>query len=110
MQERLLSRRILHFGAEMIYWECRRRSASEFNPQGHTYKSYPEDFEDWYVPEIKEKRTRQDIERGEKEGRGISWAAAESVRQRPPPVTIDPDAEMASFSSRTGEGQHRRGF
>ncbi|KAJ3563321.1 hypothetical protein NPX13_g8244 [Xylaria arbuscula] len=110
MQERLLSRRILHFGAEMIYWECRRRSASEFNPHGYTYKSYPEDFEDWYVPNVGEFNTRRDIERGEREGRGVSWAGEESVRQRPPPVMTDPDTEAASFSARNGEWQRRRGF
>jgi hypothetical protein len=27
LQERLLSRRILHFGAEMLYWECCHRAA-----------------------------------------------------------------------------------
>ncbi len=39
-QERLLSRHILHFGSEMIYWECqcRQRSASELNANGYTYK------------------------------------------------------------------------
>ncbi|KAI0521308.1 heterokaryon incompatibility protein-domain-containing protein [Xylaria bambusicola] len=110
MQERLLSRRILHFGAEMIYWECRRRSASEFNPHGYMYKLYPEDFRDWYVPEIKTSKTRREIEQGEREGRGVSWASSESVRRRPPPVLIDPDNATVSSSAQNGVWQRKRGF
>ena len=34
-QERVLSGRILHFGRDMLYWECHRRSASELNPLGY---------------------------------------------------------------------------
>lgn len=45
-QERLLSSRILHFGAEVLYWECHQRSASELNPDGYIYNSSPEDFSD----------------------------------------------------------------
>lgn len=52
MQERLLSRRILHFGADMIFWECCLRSASELNPHGYTYKRFPDDFEDNYTPDL----------------------------------------------------------
>ncbi|PQE11538.1 heterokaryon incompatibility protein [Rutstroemia sp. NJR-2017a BVV2] len=44
LQERLLSRRILHFGAEQLYWECCQRAASELNATGYIYKSYPRDF------------------------------------------------------------------
>src|SRR6266542_1322775 len=44
LQERLLSRRILHFGAEMIYWECCHRAASELNATGYVYQSYPREF------------------------------------------------------------------
>ncbi|KAJ8127380.1 hypothetical protein O1611_g6257 [Lasiodiplodia mahajangana] len=48
IQERLLSRRILHFGADMMLWECCGRSASELNPHGYTYKKFSEDFSDYY--------------------------------------------------------------
>ncbi|KAF4615880.1 hypothetical protein G7Y89_g15235 [Cudoniella acicularis] len=44
LQERLLSRRILHFGAELLYWECCQRAASETNATGYVYKSYPREF------------------------------------------------------------------
>lgn len=40
VQERLLSPRILHFGAEMLYWECRCRSASEISPHGYVYRKH----------------------------------------------------------------------
>ncbi|KAI0412245.1 heterokaryon incompatibility protein-domain-containing protein [Xylaria grammica] len=111
MQERLLSRRILHFGAEMIYWECCGRSASELNPHGYTYKAYPEDFGDWYMPQIPGRmENRQDVERAEREGRGFSWASSEAVRRRPPPVMTDPDNEAAALSTQAGVWQRRRGF
>ncbi|RWA11050.1 hypothetical protein EKO27_g4046 [Xylaria grammica] len=111
MQERLLSRRILHFGAEMIYWECCGRSASELNPHGYTYKAYPEDFGDWYMPQIPGRmEDRRDVERAEREGRGFSWANSEAVRRRPPPVMTDPDNEAAALSTQAGVWQRRRGF
>ncbi|KAK5633014.1 hypothetical protein RRF57_008728 [Xylaria bambusicola] len=110
MQERLLSRRILHFGAEMIYWECCRHSASEFNHHGYIYKLYPEYFEDWYVPEIQKRTTCEEVEQGEREGRGFSWASSESVRRRPPPVLIGPDNETASSNAQAGVWQRKRGF
>ncbi|KAF4991919.1 hypothetical protein FDECE_13861 [Fusarium decemcellulare] len=50
LQERLLSRRILHFGERMIYWECAVRSASELNPFGFVYKKYPGDFYGNFIP------------------------------------------------------------
>jgi hypothetical protein len=34
LQERLLSPRVLHFGASQLYWECEELSASEAYPQG----------------------------------------------------------------------------
>ncbi|KAF1955419.1 hypothetical protein CC80DRAFT_493300 [Byssothecium circinans] len=34
LQERLLCRRLLHFGAEQLYWECNSLKASETFPQG----------------------------------------------------------------------------
>ncbi|KAK3689147.1 heterokaryon incompatibility protein-domain-containing protein [Podospora appendiculata] len=39
-QERLLSPRILHFGASQVFWECCRASASEVYPDG-----FPENVE-----------------------------------------------------------------
>lgn len=33
LQERLLSRRILHFGERQISWECREKNAAEFYPE-----------------------------------------------------------------------------
>lgn len=107
-QERLLSRRILHFGAEMIYWECSRRSASELNPNGYVYKRYPDDFKDNYVPDLSSHiSTRADVERAERENSGFSWAGAEAMRLRPPPVDLDPDTEQTA-----GEAawQRHRGF
>ncbi|KAI1346471.1 HET-domain-containing protein [Xylaria sp. FL0043] len=110
-QERLLSRRILHFGAEMIYWECSGRSASEFNPHGYIYKSYPEDFSDWYAPSLGNIETRRDVERAERENRGFSWASSESVRRRPPPaVVVDPDSDAGTPTTKAGVWQRRRGF
>ncbi|KAI1342283.1 heterokaryon incompatibility protein-domain-containing protein [Xylariaceae sp. FL0016] len=107
MQERLLSRRILHFGAEMMYWECRCRSASELNPQGYTYKEYPEDFKDWYAPNTDgQDATRRGVEQAEREGRGFTWMSEEMVRRRPPPVMIDPDMMLESQAI----WQRKRGF
>ncbi|RMZ79554.1 hypothetical protein DV737_g3354, partial [Chaetothyriales sp. CBS 132003] len=34
LQERLLSHRILHFGAQQVFWECRERLACETFPRG----------------------------------------------------------------------------
>ncbi|KAI1131366.1 heterokaryon incompatibility protein-domain-containing protein [Nemania abortiva] len=92
MQERLLSRRILHFGAGMIFWECCSRSASELNPHGYTYKKISEDFSDYYGPDLDSYlSTRADLRRAELQGRGISWATVEMVRRRPPPAMFDAD-------------------
>ncbi|KAH7135647.1 heterokaryon incompatibility protein-domain-containing protein [Dendryphion nanum] len=33
LQERLLSPRVLHFGAQQVFWECWQQHASEINPQ-----------------------------------------------------------------------------
>ncbi|KAI0426823.1 heterokaryon incompatibility protein-domain-containing protein [Xylaria sp. FL1042] len=108
-QERLLSRRVLHFGAEMIYWECCGRSASEFNHHGYRYKSYPEDFADWYTPDLGNMETREDVEKGEREGRGFSWASSESIRRRPPPpVMVDPDNDASFLSTQAKMWQRRR--
>lgn len=107
MQERLLSRRILHFGASMIYWECCGRSASELNPLGYTYKTFPEDFEDNYFPDLRSRiATRGDLQKAEREGNGISWATVEEVRRRPPPVMLDPDAPPSTQAV----WQRKRGF
>ena len=45
-QERLLSSRILHFGPEMLYWECRLRSASEIYRNGFIFKSFETEYSD----------------------------------------------------------------
>lgn len=50
LQERLLSRRILHFGSTMLYWECGQRAASEMNTNGFVYKQFPTDFYRNFIP------------------------------------------------------------
>lgn len=40
LQERAMSRRILHFAKHCVYWECQELKASEFRPSG------PEDEND----------------------------------------------------------------
>lgn len=111
-QERLFSRRILHFGTEMIYWECCRRSASELAPNGYVYKRYPGDFSDKYFPDLGTGiNTRADLEAAEKAGRGFLWGAAEAVRLRPPPVDLDPDDRKSQMlSSRQTTWQRKKGF
>ena len=37
VQERLLSRRVLHFGAQQVYWECHELDACEAYPRGFPY-------------------------------------------------------------------------
>ena len=106
LQERLLSRRILHFGAEMMYWECQHRSASEISPRGYIYKKYPDDFEDNYVPKLRNIIFRTDLQRAQKQGRGMIWAGKEGVRTRPPPPTFEPDDPASSHTI----WQRRRGF
>ncbi|EFX01460.1 WD repeat protein [Grosmannia clavigera kw1407] len=98
MQERLLSRRILHFGADMLYWECGCRSASELNHHGYTYKRYPEDFRDHYAPDMSPQNieTRRDLYIAEREGRGLRWHDKEAVRRRPPPPMLHPDSPPSS--------------
>ncbi|KAF4333012.1 heterokaryon incompatibility, partial [Fusarium beomiforme] len=72
LQERLLLRHILHVGAEMIYWECCLRSASELNPSGHEYKKCTHDFKDNYFPNIAVYiKTRTEVELAHREGRGF---------------------------------------
>jgi hypothetical protein len=97
MQERLLSRRILHFGSDMIYWECCIRSASELRPHGYIYNKFTDDFEDNYFPNLGETvSTRGKQRAADRKGRGISWAGDQAVRPRPPPVMIDPDYPVGS--------------
>lgn len=50
LQERLLSRRILHFGADMIYWERSLLSASEICPAGFVYKKHPDEYYGHFLP------------------------------------------------------------
>ncbi|KAJ4983552.1 hypothetical protein SVAN01_10968 [Stagonosporopsis vannaccii] len=51
MQERQLSRRIVHFSSEMLYWECHELFANEINPEG----LLPEesDFRSWETTNFK---------------------------------------------------------
>ncbi|KAH7363692.1 heterokaryon incompatibility protein-domain-containing protein [Pyrenochaeta sp. MPI-SDFR-AT-0127] len=105
-QERVLSRRILHFGAEMVYWECCERSASELNHHGYVYKSFPEDFKDNYFPDISHLITRAQQIEAERQNRGIGHATQEMERLRPPPVEFDPDDPPASRTI----WQRKRGF
>ncbi|KAM5357297.1 hypothetical protein ACJZ2D_016408 [Fusarium nematophilum] len=90
-QERILSRRILHFGERIINWECRQRSASEVSPDGYVYKKYPDDFRDHYAPKVTGVETRDQLMEAEREVRGLTWAGDEGVRRRPPPPKDDPD-------------------
>ncbi|KAK5652036.1 hypothetical protein OQA88_10939 [Cercophora sp. LCS_1] len=106
MQERLLSRRVLHFGEDLLFWECCGRAASELNPQGYTYKR-PRDFKDNYSPDLSGYiNNRGTMREAELQGRGISWAGDESINRRPPPVMVDPDAPRGSDEV----WQRKRGF
>lgn len=108
-QERLFSRRILHFGAEMIYWECCRRSASELTPNGYVFKKYPDDFQDIYIPDIEPfLNTHAEIEDTERPGRGLSWAGAETLRLRPPPVDLDPENHDLNMLPSSQKMWHRK--
>ncbi|KAH8895969.1 HET-domain-containing protein [Thozetella sp. PMI_491] len=84
LQERLLSRRILHFGAEMMYWECCQRAASELNPTGYIYKLYPQEYYGNYVP------VQTDTDPRERE-RVEGWSRTALIRRRTPPPDFDPD-------------------
>ena len=107
MQERLLSRGILHFAADMLHWECGLRSASELGPHGYTYKVSPEHFKDNYMPELKSYVLAWDeMQEAEHAGRGLSWETREQVRRRPVSVMIDPDAPPGSQAL----WQQKRGF
>jgi hypothetical protein len=98
LQERLLSRRILHFGAEMIYWECHQRAASELNPNGYTYKSLTGDFEETCRHNIEgvnsfEDAMAVDLVPAEfvARSRSLDWANLRALRSGPPPTILDPD-------------------
>lgn len=60
-QERLLSKRILHFG---LYWECHKRSASELNVNGYVYKNYPDNQKTQKNPEQEDKISQKGAEMG----------------------------------------------
>lgn len=96
MQERLLSRRILHFGASMILWECCGRAASELRPHGYTYKELTKVFDNSYANSSINKKTRADQRRAQFVGWGIRWVASELIIRRPPPVVLDPDLPLSS--------------
>ncbi|RSL88365.1 hypothetical protein CEP52_015237 [Fusarium oligoseptatum] len=93
-QERLLSPRILHFGARMLYWECWQRSASEVFPHGYVYKRYPDDFVDDYAPRITWISSREQLEEAERDGQGLYWSYQRGILDRPPAPADDPDAEL----------------
>ncbi|KAI1780759.1 HET-domain-containing protein [Hypoxylon cercidicola] len=90
-QERVLSPRIVHFGHNMVFWECWQRSASEISPAGYVYKRYPDDFKDNYTPRVVGVYNREELEQAENENRGVRRAYEEGILNRPPPPTRDPD-------------------
>lgn len=53
LQERILSRRILHFGAEQIYFECQRHSLAEDGSQQYATGQLKQSFDlrDYHGPE-----------------------------------------------------------
>lgn len=44
-QERLLSRRVLHMGKQLVHWECYECSASEVDPNGTNYGNLRDIFQ-----------------------------------------------------------------
>ncbi|KAK0611629.1 heterokaryon incompatibility protein-domain-containing protein [Immersiella caudata] len=106
MQERLLSRRLLHFGADIMFWECCGRAASELNSQGYTYKCAV-DFKDIYASDLSGYAENQGATReSELDGERLSWGGEGYITRRPPPAMIDPDAPRGSEEA----GQLKRGF
>lgn len=86
VQERLLSPRILHFGAEMLYWECRCRSASELAPNGYVYTMYYE-FEGDGRPESRGVAPSPDSQIA----RMTDMIGRDRIGYGPPPPAADPD-------------------
>lgn len=91
VQERLLSPRILHFGAEMLYWECRCRSASELAPNGYVFTTYYDSKGDGpQESSVTSLRTNTQI--AETTDRQLTaLVGREKVVQRLPPPAVDPD-------------------
>jgi hypothetical protein len=114
LQERLLSRRILHFGAEMIYWECHQRAASELNPNGYTYKPI-DNFQQLYQRNVEGVNSFEDamalgwtfaesgasaesVRHAELMARARDWAKLSMFHHGPPPTILDPDDPPTSNS------------
>ncbi|KAJ8133260.1 hypothetical protein O1611_g364 [Lasiodiplodia mahajangana] len=99
LQERLLSHRILHFGADMMYWECAQRSASELNPAGYVYKRYPDELYGNFIPAP----TPVDIE--EPVNAFNKWTRTELVRRRLPAPDLEGEAQpMLNKTSKHNAG------
>ena len=91
VQERLLSPRILHFGAEMLYWECRCRSASELAPNGYVYGTYYDSEGDNPIGSSGTSYPTN-IQIAEMIDRQLAaLMGKETIKYRPPPPAADPD-------------------
>ncbi len=101
LQERLLSRRILHFGAEMLYWECCLRSASELCPTGYVYKKHPQEFYgDFLPPPIQVEIDGSDLEPED------TWKRFRLIQRRLP----QPDLDLFGSQGPSGVWQTRQAF
>ncbi|KAF5007405.1 hypothetical protein FDECE_6253 [Fusarium decemcellulare] len=60
MQERFMSPRALHFGAQQLFWECREKDAAEVNPDGLYVYSPISRFKSQYV-DIRDRPTEIDL-------------------------------------------------
>jgi hypothetical protein len=101
LQERLLSRRILHFGAEMLYWECCLRSASELCPTGYVYKKHPHEYYgDFLPPPIQIELDGSDLKPK------ITWKRSGFIQRRLP----QPDLDLISSLGPSGVWQARQAF
>ncbi|SPO06552.1 uncharacterized protein DNG_09242 [Cephalotrichum gorgonifer] len=99
LQERLLSRRILHFGADMLYWECSLRSASELCPAGFVYKKHPLEYYGHFLPPpIQVEPDGSDL------APQTRWKREVLVSRRTPQPDMDLDLETASSGGGGGSG------
>ncbi|KAH8764583.1 hypothetical protein BGZ57DRAFT_990536 [Hyaloscypha finlandica] len=97
----------------MIYWECCARSASELNPHGCTYKKFPDDFKDIYVPNLESFISdRQSLQAAESRGSGVSAGphpkTPANVR-RPAAWSEDDDSSRTQAGFRAAFEQLRAG-
>ncbi|KAF4627161.1 hypothetical protein G7Y89_g10996 [Cudoniella acicularis] len=99
LQERLLSRRILHFGAEMMYWECCQRSASELSPNGYIYKKYPEDESSSQTVTEKIDPSTDFLNLNAKWGSALTWWTGKRIfhQLKAPPDAFDPDDPQINY-------------